>query len=78
MANAATYIGVNHNSPGYGNDANSFTIQTGSAPSTDFYFYFAATDANSNVLQRIDAIVALKNILRVLESNDVFTTEMQY
>ena len=76
MANASTYIGVNHDSGGGGNDISDFTIQT-SAPSTDFYFYFAATDANSNVLQRIDAIVALKNILRVLESNDVFTTEME-
>ena len=76
MANANTYIGINHNSPGYGNDASSFTIQ-GSAPSTDFYFYFAATDANSNVLSRKDAIDAIQNILRVLESMDIFTTEMQ-
>ena len=76
MANANTYIGVNHASGGFGNDLSDFTIQ-GSAPSTDFYFYFADTDANSNVLRRIDAIVALKNILRVLESEDIFTTEMQ-
>ena len=77
MANANTYIGINHDPLGGGNDASDYTIQ-GSAPSTDFYFYFAAVDANSNVLKRIDAIVALKNILRVLESNDIFTTEMQY
>lgn len=77
MANAATYIGVNHDPLGGGNDSNDYTIQTGSAPSTDFYFYFAATDANSNVLQRVDAIIALKNILRVLESGDIFTTEME-
>jgi hypothetical protein len=76
MSNANTYIGINHNPAGGGNDASDFTIQ-GSAPSTDFYFYFAAVDGNSNVLQRIDAIIALKNILRVLESNDIFTTEME-
>ena len=77
MSNAATYIGVNHDPAGGGNDSNDYTIQTGSAPSTDFHFYFAATDGNSNPILRIDAIIALKNILRVLESNDVVTTEME-
>jgi hypothetical protein len=76
MANAPTWIGVNHDPAGGGNDSNDYTIQTGSAPATDFFFYYAAVDGNSNPILRIDAIIALKNILRVLESNDVFTTEM--
>jgi hypothetical protein len=76
MANANTYIGINHDPQNGGFAASDFTIQ-GSAPSTDFYFYFAATDANSNVLQRLDAIKALRQILMVLESNDIYTTEME-
>jgi|HubBroStandDraft_1064217.scaffolds.fasta_scaffold148673_2 hypothetical protein len=76
MANANTYIGINHGAAGGGFNLSDFTIQ-GSAPSTDFFFYFADADANSNVLRRIDAIDALNAILRVLESNDIFTTEMQ-
>jgi len=74
MANANTFIGINHGASG--NDEADFTIQ-GTAPATDFYFFFAAADGNSNGLQRIDAINALSKILRVLESNDVFTTEME-
>jgi hypothetical protein len=76
MSNANTYIGINHEPLGGGTDSSDFTIQS-SVPSTDFYFYFPALDANSNVLRRIDAIIALKNILRVLEANDIFTTEME-
>ena len=76
MANANTYIGINHGAQGGGMNFNDFTIQT-TAPATDFYFYFAALDANNNVLQRLDAIVALKQILRVLESSDLYTTEME-
>lgn len=75
MANANTYIGVNAGNQGTQSLAN-YTIQ-GTAPSTDFFFYFAALDANSNVITREKAILALKGILGVLESNGTYTTEME-
>lgn len=76
MAFSNVYIGINHDSPGFGTDASSFTIQA-TAPATDFGFWMNALDANGNSIQRIDAIIAAKSFLRVLESNDVFTTQGQ-
>lgn len=75
MANANTYIGVNAGDQGSQSLAK-YTIQ-GSAPATDFGFWFNALDANSNVITRLKAIVALKGILGVLESNATYTTEME-
>ena len=75
MANSNLYIGVNHDSPGFGVDATSFTIQ-GTAPATDFYFYSAATDANGNVIQRSQMITALQEILNALQSNNIYTSDL--
>ena len=75
MANANTYIGVNSGKQG-SQLAGDYTIQ-GTVPATDFYFYMAAADANGNVTTRLKAILALKGILGVLESNATYTTEME-
>jgi hypothetical protein len=75
MANANTFIGVNAGNQGSQSLA-AYTIQ-GTAPSTDFYFYFAAADGNSNTITREKAILALKGILGVLESHGTYTTEME-
>ena len=55
------------------NDAN-WTFGT-SAPGTgDFEFRWNLTDGNSNVITRLDIILALKALISMFESNGVYTT----
>jgi len=75
MANADTYIGINKGSPGISASTTDIVIGT-STGSTDFEFRMNALDVNSNKITRMDALLALEAIERVLESNDIFTTEM--
>lgn len=74
MANATTYIGVKAGSDI--NDLSGVSI-AGASPGVDFEFKFSATDANGNTLTRLDALIALDRIRTVLESNDLYTTEME-
>lgn len=75
MANANTFISISKGKdPSKGS---SFTIQGSTNAGADFEFRFNALDGQSKPIRRLDALLAIDAIERVLESNQIFTTEME-
>ena len=53
---------------------NNWTFGTQAPSAGDFEFRWNLADTNSNVLTRLDIILALKALISMFESNGVFTT----
>ena len=74
MANTTLYIAINKGKSGFQPD--DVTIGSTSSAASDFEFRSETTDANGNVLTRLDMCLALEAIRRVIESNAVFTDDL--
>lgn len=74
MADSTLYVSINKGASGM-NDAD-FTIQSTTNAGADFEFRSNAADANSNLITRLDMVLAIKAILHVLESDGINTTDL--
>ena len=68
---AAVSFSINQGDDGF--TINSFTVGALAPNANDFEFRIASTNANSKVMTRKDAVIALKAIMRAIESGAIFT-----